>query len=190
MEADMKREKSKAKAGAKHQKRSAFIAEVPEAMRPTVPGYEFSTKKTDLLPWKWAAKRLTKSQQYWIATARPDGSPHLMIIWGLWFEDSFWFSTGTKSRKARNIAQNPRCVIGTDDAAKAVILEGMVELIDPQHPEFENFARTYEKKYKWDLRKMVQVVYRLRPSIGFGLYERKFDQTATRWVFRERRASQ
>jgi hypothetical protein len=184
MEADMQREKSKAKMGAKTRRGSAFIARGPETTRPTVPGYEFSAKKTELLPWKWAVKRLQKSRQYWIATARPDGTPHLMIIWGLWLEDSFWFSTGAKSRKARNLADNPRCVIGTDDAAKAVILEGTVELVDTQHPEFENFARTYEKKYKWDLRKMVQVVYRLRPSIGFGLYERKFDQTATRWAFR------
>lgn len=180
----MKLEKSKAKSGGKARKSSAIIAKVPEATRPTVPGYEFSTKKTDLLPWKWAVKRLKKSRQYWIATTRPDGSPHLMIIWGLWLDDCFWFSTGAKSRKARNMAENPRCVVGTDDAAKAVILEGTVELIDPQHPDFEKFAKTYEKKYKWDLRKMVQVVYRLRPSIGFGLYERKFDQTATRWALR------
>ena len=190
----MKREKPKAKGGGethnKTHKGSAFIAKVPKATRPTVPGYEFSAKKTDLLAWKWAVKRLKKSRQYWIATARPDGIPHLMIIWGLWFKDSFWFSIGPMSRKARNIAENPRCVIGTDDAAKAVILEGTVELIDTQHPEFENFARTYEKKYKWDLRKMVHAVYRLRPNIGFGLYERKFDQTATRWAFRERGARQ
>jgi hypothetical protein len=180
----MKREKSKAKLGAKTRKSSTIIAWEPEATRPTVPGYEFSTKKTDLLSWKWAVKRLKKSRQYWIATTRPDGSPHLMIIWGLWLGDSFWFSTGPKSRKARNIAENPKCVVGTDDAAKAVILEGTLELIGTQHPGFETFARTYEEKYKWDLRKMVQVVYRLRPSIGFGLYERKFDQTATRWAFR------
>jgi hypothetical protein len=184
MEADMKREKAETKAGAKPRKGSNQIATVPEASRPTVPGYEFTATKTDLLPWKWGIKRLKKSRQYWIATTRPEGSPHLMIIWGLWLEDSFWFSTGAKSRKARNLAQNPKCVVGTDDAAKAVILEGTVELIDTQRAEFEGFARAYEKKYKWDLRKMEQVVYRLRPSIGFGLYEKKFDQTATRWAFR------
>jgi len=183
MEADMKRAKSTAKMGTKSQKAPAF-AKAPEATRPTLPGYEFSTKKTDPLPWKWAVKRLKKSRQYWIATTRYDGAPHLMIIWGLWFEDSFWFSTGAKSRKARNMAENPRCVVGTDDAAKAVILEGAVELIDALHPEFESFAMAYEKKYNWDLRKMEQVVYRFRPSIGFGLYEKKFDQTATRWAFR------
>jgi hypothetical protein len=156
----------------------------PEGTRPTVPGYEFSAKKADLLPWKWAAKRLKKSRQYWIATTRSDGAPHLMIIWGLWFENSFWFSTGAASRKARNLAGNPKCAIGTDDAAKAVILEGSVELVDTQHPNFEEFATAYEKKYKWNVRGMAQPVYRLRPSVGFGLFEKKFDQTATRWALR------
>jgi hypothetical protein len=156
----------------------------PEATRPTVPGYEFSAKKKGLFPWKWAADRLKRSRQYWIATTRPDGTPHLMIIWGLWFDDSFWFSTGAKSRKARNLAANPKCVIGTDDAAEAVILEGTVEVIDIKHASFEKFAKAYEKKYDWDVREMAQEVYRFRPSIGFGLFEKKFEQTATRWTFR------
>jgi hypothetical protein len=157
---------------------------MPKAARLLVPGYEVSTKKAELLPWKWAINRLKRSRQYWIATTRPDGAPHLMIIWGVWFDDSFWFSTGALSRKARNLAANPRCVIGTDEAAKAAIVEGTVEVIDTQHPEFEVFAAAYEKKYAWDLRKMAQEVYRMRPNIGFGLFEKKFEQTATRWRFR------
>jgi hypothetical protein len=156
----------------------------PEASRPTVPGYEFAAKKTGLLPWKWAAQRLKKSRQYWIATTRPDGAPHMMVIWGVWLEDAFWFSTGATSRKARNLADNPRCAIGTDDAAEAVILEGTAESIDAQHPDFAKFARAYQKKYEWDVREMAQPVYRCRPSVGFGLFEKKFEQTATRWVFR------
>jgi hypothetical protein len=156
----------------------------PEATRPIVPGYEFSARTSGLLPWKWAAARVTKSRQYWIATTRPDGSPHLMIIWGVWLEDAFWFSTGASSRKARNLAHNPRCAIGTDDAAEAVILEGSVEAVRAQAPGFEAFAAAYQKKYKWNVREMGQPVYRFRPTLGFGLFEKKFEQTATRWVFR------
>jgi pyridoxamine 5'-phosphate oxidase-like protein len=155
----------------------------PEASRPTVPGYEFSAKKEGLLSWKWAAYRLKKSRQYWIATTRPDGAPHLMVIWGVWLEDRFWFSTGASSRKARNMTENPKCVIGTDDAAEAVILEGSVELIDAQHSDLERFVAAYEKKYAWNVREMAQPVYRFRPRVGFGLFEKKFKQTATRWSF-------
>src|SRR5262245_27088311 len=156
----------------------------PTASRPTVPGYDFSSRKTGLLPWKWAADRLGRSRQYWIATTRPDGAPHLMVIWGVWLDDSFWFSTGATSRKARNLAANPKCVLGTDDAAEAVILEGAVEVIDARKAAFEIFAKAYEKKYAWNVREMAQAVYRFRPSVGFGLLEKKFDETATRWNFR------
>jgi hypothetical protein len=156
----------------------------PEASRPTIPGYRFPAKKTGLLSWKWAADRLKKSRQYWIATTRPDGAPHLMIIWGVWFEDSFWFTTGATSRKAGNLGANPRCVIATDNAGEAVILEGTVEVIDLQQAEFEKFATAYERKYRWNLRELAQTVYHFRPSVGFGLFEEKFDHTATRWRFR------
>jgi hypothetical protein len=81
-------------------------------------------------------------------------------------------------------AVNPRCSIGTDNAAEAVILEGTVESIDAQHSDFAKFANAYEKKYAWDVREMAQPVYRFQPSVGFGFFEKKFDETATRWVFR------
>jgi hypothetical protein len=109
--------------------------------------------------------------------------PHLMVIWGLWLEESFWFSTGASSRKARNLTENPRCSIGTDNAAEAVILEGSAESVNTTGADFEKFAKAYQKKYKWDVREMGQSVYRFRPSVGFGLFEKKFEQSATRWIF-------
>jgi hypothetical protein len=160
------------------------VRKEPVAVRPTVPGYEFSTKKKGLLPWMWATARLKKSRQYWIATTRPDGTPHLMVIWGLWFDESFWFSTAATSRKGRNLSHNRKCVIGTDDAAEAVILEGVVETVDLRSAENRTFVTAYKKKYKWNVEEMAQPVYRFRPSVGFGLFEDRFEQTATRWVFR------
>ena len=53
-----------------------------------------------------------------------------------------------------------------------------------QEAEFEKFANAYEKKYAWDVREMPQPVYRFQPRVGFGFFEKKFDETATRWVFR------
>jgi hypothetical protein len=177
-----KRQAPKAKNSSRRRKCPPVKSKEPEATRPRVPGYEFS-KKTRLLPWKWATDRLKKSRQYWIATTRPDGAPHLMIIWGVWLQDGLWFSTGAMSRKARNLSLNRSCVIGTDNAAEAVILEGTVDVIDIQQAAFANFATAYEKKYRWNVRAMSQRVYRFRSSVGFGLCEKKFDQTATRWTF-------
>jgi hypothetical protein len=154
----------------------------PKATRPHMPGYGIVTKKNGMLPWKWAEGKLTKSKQYWIATTRPDGSPHVMVIWGLWLDGAFWFSTDPGSRKGRNLAANPRCVICGDDAEQAAILEGEVKIVDDAAIKKKIFA-AYKKKYKMDISGMGSPVYKVRPTVAFGLYEKKFTQTATRWLF-------
>ena len=56
----------------------------PKTTRPNIPGYGLPDSKKGLLPWKWAEDRLKVSRQFWIATTRPDGRPHVMIVWALW----------------------------------------------------------------------------------------------------------
>ena len=66
----------------------------PTASRPYMPGYGLldATLGTGLLPWSWAVERLTRSHDYWVATVRPDGRPHVMPVWGIWMDDALWFS--------------------------------------------------------------------------------------------------
>jgi hypothetical protein len=155
---------------------------VPKAGRPHIADYGIPKSKKGILPWKWAQNKLGKSRQYWIATARPDGSAHLMIIWGLWQGDRFYFSTGKNTRKARNLAANPRCVIGTEDAAQAVIVEGVIEDFD-MAPQAKALFAAYKKKYKMDVSGMGEPLFRVRPQLAFGFIEKKFPTTATRWSF-------
>src|SRR5258708_37820826 len=91
----------------------------PKPSRPQIPGYGMPKSTKGLLPWKWAEQRLRKSHNYWITTVKPDGSPHTMVVWGLWLEGAFLFSTGSQSRKARNLAENRRCVVCTEQAEQA-----------------------------------------------------------------------
>ena len=39
------------------------------------------TATSALLPWSWAAERLTGARNYWVATVRPDGRPHCRPLW-------------------------------------------------------------------------------------------------------------
>ena len=96
----------------------------------------------------------------------------------------FYFSTGRNSRKARNLAQNPRCVVCSDNSAEAVIVEGSVDTVTARDTLEPIFA-AYEKKYKMDVRSMGEPFYRLSPKVAFGLFEKKFAQSATRWNFPE-----
>jgi hypothetical protein len=160
----------------------------PKASRPHMPGYVSADTK-GLLAWKWAEDRLKRSREYWIATSRPDGSPHVMVIWGLWMDDAFVFSTGSKSRKARNLEANPRCVICNEDAKEAVIVEGFAERMRDV-PRIREFLKTYERKYKFDMSGMAEEmislkepVFVVRPQVAFGQAEKTFSKTATRWKF-------
>ena len=121
----------------------------PKPSRPIMPGYGMPKSTKGLLPWEWAEQRLRKSHNYWITTAKPDGSPHTMVVWGLWLDGAFLFSTGSQSRKARNLAKNPRCVVCTEHAEQAVIVEGIAEIAAV--PVRRVFLKKYKPKYNFDM---------------------------------------
>ncbi len=147
-----------------------------------MPGYGIPKGKKGLLPWSWARQRLEKSHNYWISTVRPDGSPHTMVVWGLWLDGAFLFSTGNESRKARNLTLNPRCVIGTEKANEAVVVEGLAETTTEPGLR-KRFASRYQKKYNFDMSGFADPVYVVRPRLAFGLSEEDFMGKATRWQF-------
>ena len=160
----------------------------PRPSRPHAPGYGFPETSKGLLPWSWAEQRLKKSHNYWISTVKPDGSPHTMVVWGLWQDGRFLFSTGSKSRKAHNLAQNKNCVVCTEQADEAVIVEGVAEIADV--PARRKFLPAYEKKYKFDMSKMKgdilsmkEPVFAVRPRVVFGLWEKHFQSKSTRCKF-------
>jgi hypothetical protein len=161
----------------------------PKPSRPQMPGYGLPESAKGLLPWKWAEQRLRKSHNYWITTVKPDGSPHTMVVWGLWLDGAFLFSTGRQSRKARNLTDNPHCVVATEQAEEAVIIEGVAELAAV--PVRREFLKRYKPKYNFDMAGMEQdilsmkePVFSVRPLVVFGLYEKKFMSSATRWKFK------
>jgi pyridoxamine 5'-phosphate oxidase-like protein len=161
----------------------------PKSSRPHAPGCGFPAGKKGLLPWSWAEQRLKKSHNYWITTVKPDGSPHTMVVWGLWQDGRFLFSTGSQSRKARNLAQNPKCIVCTELAHEAVIVQGVAEIADVAARR--KLIPQYERKYKWDLSSMKEdmlsmkePVFAVRPRVVFGLWEKYFQTKSTRWKFR------
>ena len=153
-----------------------------------MPGYGVGRTRRGLLPWSAAARRLARSHNYWLVTTRPDGRPHAMPIWGLWLGDRFYFSSGRRSRKTRNLAANPRCVVCTERADEAVILEGTATPV-ADAAVLAALARPYRRKYRpWALDPDLGPVYAVRPRVVFGVFERTFPQSATRWSFRAGRA--
>ncbi len=162
----------------------------PKASRPHWPDALDLPKdsETGLKPWPWALERLEQSHNYWIATSRPQARPHLMLVWGVWWQDAFWFSTGPRTRKAKNIAADPHVVIGTEKADEAVILEGIAQEIKDRSV-WKQLAQVYNKKYGGDVEPLLMssdgCVFRVRPLVAFGQDEHasNFTEAATRWHF-------
>jgi hypothetical protein len=145
----------------------------PRTERPRIPDYGISKSKAGLLPWEWAVKTLSESHEYWLVTVRSDGRPHAMIIWGLWFDGAFWFGTGSKTQKARNLARNPNCVVGTQNPAEAVILEGVAEPITDGAIQ-KTLETASLRKYGTRAGDGSEPVYRVRPTRVFGFIEKSF----------------
>lgn len=170
--------------------RMANKPSTPSASRPYMPGYGIldAHEGRGLLPWAWAVERLTKSRNYWVATTCPDRRPHCVPVWGIWLDDAFCFSSGTKSRKARNLAENPNCVICPEDGIKAVSLEGVAGTITDALT-IRRFVDAYNLKYSWDLKPETVLdmgpIFAVRPRkvIAVDATPGEFQLSATRWTF-------
>ncbi|WP_245402058.1 pyridoxamine 5'-phosphate oxidase family protein [Nocardia albiluteola] len=65
----------------------------------------------------------------WLTTLNPDGSPHVTGLGALWVDGAFWFETGERSRKGRNLARDPRCALSLALNTVDLVVEGVAELI-------------------------------------------------------------
>ena len=157
--------------------------------RPHMPGYGTlpATEGSGLLPWSWADDKLRASHDFWLATVRADGRPHVMPIWGVWDGHALWFSTSNGSRKSRNLLAEPRCTIATDDALNPVVMDGRVELLTDDESikraislVNEKYATNYDVSFQDP---NVNRTFRFTPEVAFGLLETDFAGSPTRWTW-------
>ena len=168
------------------QGQESTISGEPTASRPYMPGYGLldASSGRGLLSWNWAGERLSTAKNYFVSTTRPDGLPHCMPVWGIWLDSAFYFSSGRRSRKARNLAHNPRCVVCPEGADEAVVMEGIAAIVD-EGPVFRQFVEAYKVKYNFDMDTMdmsESAVFAVRPTVVFGFAE-DLASIATRWNF-------
>jgi nitroimidazol reductase NimA-like FMN-containing flavoprotein (pyridoxamine 5'-phosphate oxidase superfamily) len=107
-------------------------------------------------PWAQADERLStpeRERNYWLASVRPDGRPHVMPILGLWLDGAFHFITGERTRKGRNLAGNPQCVVAASSKALPaldVIIEGHATRVTNED-KLRRLADAYGSELHWPL---------------------------------------
>jgi hypothetical protein len=157
----------------------------PVASRPHAPGYFLGGDEgVGLLSWDAAVERLSASA----------GIPHAMPVWGVWLEDRFLFSTGPRTRKARNLIENPFAVVHLESGSELVVVEGTVRQVSDGRA-VGDFLAAYNPKYSWsftadDFRS--GELFEVRPQKAFGWLGDEGDAFAgagTRWVFDDSRTA-
>jgi pyridoxine/pyridoxamine 5'-phosphate oxidase len=110
-----------------------------------------------------------------------------MPVWGVWFDGGLWFSSGLRSRKARNLAADPRCTLTTDDARDPVVVEGTAERITDAR-RIAAFVDAVNAKYDGGMTvefqdPEVNGTYAVGPRQVFALSGDDFPGSPTRWRF-------
>lgn len=149
---------------------------------PHVPAL-YGLQGKSFLPWKHAEDRLVRSRNYWICTARPDGRPHSIPVWGMWLDGALFFGTARSSRKARNLAHRPDVSVHLESGDDVVILEGRAEEVSDQ-AVFKKLDSASRKKYKMPLMLVPEsIVFQVLPRVVLAWTEKRFPHNATRWEF-------
>jgi Pyridoxamine 5'-phosphate oxidase len=60
----------------------------------------------------------------WLTTLNEDGSPHVVPVGAMWLDDTFWFQTGSRTRKCHNVERDPRCTIALSIRDADVVFQG------------------------------------------------------------------
>lgn len=154
-----------------------------------MPGYGIlpADEGSGLISWAEAERRLTASHDYWVASTRPDGAPHVMPVWGVWLDGRVWFSSALTSRKARNLEAEPRCTVTTDDARDPVVVDGVVERLT-DGASIAAFVAAVNEKYAAGMTTdfqdpAVNGTFAVRPGRVIALSGADFPGSPTRWRF-------
>jgi hypothetical protein len=110
-----------------------------------------------------AGPRLTQAQNLWIATVRPDGSPHLVPVWFVWHEAFFYICIAPGSVKAKNLELNDQLVVALEDGTNPLICEGQGSAVPRPWPE--DVIAAFQRKYDWLIRSEAEYsrLIRVRP---------------------------
>ena len=158
----------------------AYLEEVPGAV----------------LPWADAMRRLESAESVWFASVSPVDGPHVVPVLTVLVDDTPYISASPDSRKARNLARDPHCVITAHVDGMDLVVEGVAHRTS-DGVQLRQVADAYAEQHGWP----VQVrggalhadgaptagpppyhVFEIRPTRGFA-FPQNGQIAPTRWAF-------
>ncbi len=94
--------------------------------------------------------RLQTERNIWVATVRPDGRPHLTLVWFVWHDRKVYICIDPASVKARNLALNGRLALALEDGSSPIIVDGVGRPVD-RSDRPPGAVDAFKHKYGWDI---------------------------------------
>lgn len=129
-----------------------------------------------------------------VATVRPNGRPHVVPVLAVWLNEALYFNARESTRNARNIDDNPHCVVAVGDDTFDLVIEGTAAVVNDAET-LHRVASSFPSKYPW-WRPIVRDgvfypdgpddpssrIYKVTPVVGFGFGKEKgFSATRRRF---------
>ena len=70
-----------------------------------------------------------KNDTWFLGTTGADGRPHAAGVGALWHDSGLYFTSGSGTRKSKNLARNPAASVGISLADIDLVFEGEVERV-------------------------------------------------------------
>jgi len=100
-----------------------------------------------LLTWAAIRKELEEAPQYWVATTRPDGRPHVVPRDGVWLDDAWYYGGSPETVHNRNLENNHEAVMHIGEGLTAIIVEGEAKHVRLELEIAQRLADVNNRKY-------------------------------------------
>ena len=140
------------------------------------------------LSWAEVAVRLAAARNYWLTTTSPGGAPHAAPVWGVVIDRTLYLYSERNTRKARNLAADPRLVVHLESGDNVVIVRGTAA--DLGHPAqvpgvvaalAAKYASPADRQYLPDADPAFDVVYAVRPQSAMMWRLPDYEASQRRW---------
>ena len=148
-----------------------------------VKGYKMPETRDNLVSWEFVSERMFQSRHYWISTVFPGQRPHVVPVWGIWFENRLYFEGSLQTAWGKNILKNPQIAVHLPSAEQVVTIEGSAHILQDDElneDEWNLLDGTFQKKYQVD--KGSPYIY-VEPKRVLA-WNGEDLTTMTRWVFK------
>ncbi len=157
---------------------------IPQALPiKKVEGYRMPESHEHLLSWDFVSAEMEPARHYWLNTVTARHEPHVVPVWGIWYQNRIHFEGSMKTAWAHNLVRNPHVAVHLPDGARVVIIEGSARIIQDDElteREWLDLDTTFQNKYQVP---QGSPYWCVEPKKVLA-WDGEDLQTMTRWVFR------